>query len=446
MDALKSGKAEHLSVRGASIIMAEEQESASERDEYSDTQGRRSNENRNFARNTDKSNDYRKRRDSGHNYHRNEDSRGGRRNYNRDRPSGRYSRLESDGNGSERNSRDRRDRDLYDREDQGRDRYNRDIYRGSYYHSSGRNNRSYQYKVRCGFWNINGWGKDNAKNEFKMQCMRKLNLDIIALAETHLIGDSKVILDDFKWFGQNRRNLHRNAKCGSGGVGILVRNDLLKYFNVDVLNSAYEGILWLKFECKLTNFCFSVCACYLPPENSTYVCNHHEFFDTLSTNVYEYQKYGKFYIVGDFNARCGETQDYIEGVDEVEPREIIDYNRNSYGDTFLDFLVNINCCMLNGRQGSSNEFTYIEPRRGHSVVDYCLVPHEQLNESNDFVIYRATVLMQNIDITTVSNPKKSVSDHSLLTWIVKFDEAVGIVREKHHQTIRYDTRKVPSDF
>ena len=145
VDALKSGKAEHLRVRGASIIMAEEQESASERDGYSDVQGRRSNENRNFARNTDKSNDYRKRRDSRHNYHRNEDSMGGRRNYNRDRPSGRYSRLESDGNGSERNSRDRRDRDLYDREDQGRDRYNRDMNRGSYYHSSGRNNRSYQY-------------------------------------------------------------------------------------------------------------------------------------------------------------------------------------------------------------------------------------------------------------------------------------------------------------
>ena len=74
-------------------------------------------------------------------------------------------------------------------------------------------------------------------------------------------------------------------------------------------------------------------------------------------------------------------------MDEVEPREIIDYNRNGYGDMFLNFLVNINCCMVNGRQGSSNEFTYIEPRRGHSVVDYCLVPHEQLNEPNDFVIY-----------------------------------------------------------
>ena len=65
-----------------------------------------------------------------------------------------------------------------------------------------------------------------------------------------------------------------------------MRKDLLKYFNAVVVDSAYEGILWLKFECKFTNFGFTVCACYLPPENSTYVRNHHEFFDTPSTNVY----------------------------------------------------------------------------------------------------------------------------------------------------------------
>ena len=104
-------------------------------------------------------------------------------------------------------------------------------------------------------------------------------------------------------------------------------------------------------------------------------------------------RHGTFYIVGDFNARCGDVQDYSEGVDEVDPREITDYGRNSYGDLFLDFLININCCVLNGRQGSKSEFTYIEPRRGRSVVDNFLVPQEQINESNDFKIYRATELM-----------------------------------------------------
>ena len=49
-------------------------------------------------------------------------------------------------------------------------------------------------------------------------------------------------------------------------------------------------------------------------------------------------------------------------MDEVDPREITDYGLNSYYDMFIDSLINLNCCMLNGRQGSESEFTYIEPR------------------------------------------------------------------------------------
>ena len=104
-----------------------------------------------------------------------------------------------------------------------------------------------------------------------------------------------------------------------------------------------EGIIWIKFECKQTFFFFffffffTICACYFPPENSTYVCTPHEFFDTLKVN--EYQRYGNFYIVGDCNLLCGHVQDYIEGIDEVDSREISDYGRNSYGDMLLLLFV-----------------------------------------------------------------------------------------------------------
>ena len=64
--------------------------------------------------------------------------------------------------------------------------------------------------------------------------------------------------------------------------------------------------------------------------------------------MYEYQKIGNFYIVGEFNARCREAQDFIEGIDMITPRQVIDYGHNSYGDLLLDFLINVNCCMLNG--------------------------------------------------------------------------------------------------
>ncbi len=38
--------------------------------------------------------------------------------------------------------------------------------------------------------------------------------------------------------------------------------------------------------------------------------------------------------------------DFIEEVDEVCGKEIIDFAHNTYGDKFIDFLLNSNCCIL----------------------------------------------------------------------------------------------------
>ena len=69
--------------------------------------------------------------------------------------------------------------------------------------------------------------------------------------------------------------------------------------------------------------------------------------------------------------------DYIEGVDDVIERDIIDSISNHYGDLLLNFLIDCNFCMLNGRVKGKNEFTHVS-HRGRSVVDYVLIPHEQI--------------------------------------------------------------------
>ena len=58
--------------------------------------------------------------------------------------------------------------------------------------------------------------------------------------------------------------------------------------------------------------------------------------------VYEYQNDGHLIICDDLNARVGQESDYIEGVDDVKPREVIDDTVNRCGDHFLDFLINCN--------------------------------------------------------------------------------------------------------
>ena len=173
--------------------------------------------------------------------------------------------------------------------------------------------------------------------------------DIICLVETHLKDNSQICVDDYLWFGQNRTELHHKAKKGSGGIGILVHKRLLKVFSVKCIENSYEGILWIKFTGKQSKEVFTICCCYLPPENSNRGGHCEEFFDTLLSNIYKFQDLGHTQICGDLNARCSDMPDFIEGVDLVKPRKVVDFVVNSQGKPFIDFCISVNMCSLNGR-------------------------------------------------------------------------------------------------
>ena len=113
-----------------------------------------------------------------------------------------------------------------------------------------------------------------------------------------------------------------------------------------------------------------MCVCYLPPDGSTRLNDAEHFYMSLTEQVYQYQNEGNIYICGDLNSRCGESSDYIEGVDDVISRKIIDFSSNHHGDLLLSFLIdcNLHVCMLNGRTNGKNDFTHVS-HRGKSVVD-----------------------------------------------------------------------------
>ena len=213
---------------------------------------------------------------------------------------------------------------------------------------------------------------------FRESCINILELDIIGIAETHLLHSQSLSLQQFAFYGHNRTRLHKHAKSGSGGVCLLVRKELLKIFDISILDKSCEGILWVSFKDRKSNCCFNVCTCYLPPHGSSRYVDAEEFYDKLLANIYEYQHLGKFIICGDFNSRMGDMADFIEGVDTIQERNIIDYSKNMYGEFLCKFLVDSNCCILNGRQCTDtcdNDFTFVSTR-GKSVVDYFIVPYE----------------------------------------------------------------------
>ena len=237
------------------------------------------------------------------------------------------------------------------------------------------------------------------------------DLDIFGIAETFLQGNTVLTVDGYTWYGQNRKHLHDNARRGSGGVGCFVKSTLLNSYSVSILNSDTEGILWLRLDAKMSNDCICLCVCYLPPENSSRAVDGNSFYDKLFDHICTYQNTGDLIICGDFNGRCGMLQDYIEGVDDVPPRDILDESSNRYGNLLLDLLTDTNLCMLNGRVGSNNNFTSIS-HRGSAVIDYALVPQEQLNRVIDFSVLCMTTLITDLNLVVPC----SIPGHSVLMW------------------------------
>ena len=195
-------------------------------------------------------------------------------------------------------------------------------------------------------------------------------------------------------------------------MGILLKDWVMHQCDIHVFDSSFEGILWLQLTNKQTQYKLCVCVCYLPPSNSSRGDISHDFFDSLKTMVYKYHCEGDFFICGDFNARCGNTQDIWDSSAVIPRRLTIDHSSNIAGKLLLDFLESADMCMLNGRFGDpSNRYTSFSPL-GMSLVDYCLVPIELFNNFSQFSVHPTPELVDQLKIQVGS----TLPDHSILTW------------------------------
>ena len=147
-----------------------------------------------------------------------------------------------------------------------------------------------------GFWNVRGWGNGGIREEV----ICHFNLDIVCLCETFLIKEEVISLPGYVWYSFNRKSISKRAIRGSGGVGILLKDWVVHQCDILVLDSSFEGILWLQLTNKQTQYKLCVCVCYLPPSNSSRGDISHDFFDSLKTMVYKYHCEGDFFYMWRF--------------------------------------------------------------------------------------------------------------------------------------------------
>ena len=139
--------------------------------------------------------------------------------------------------------------------------------------------------------------------------------------------------------------------------------------------------------------------------------------------------------------------DYIEGVDHLPERQVIDYTLNAYSDLFVDFLINVNCCIVNGRNSTADDYTFVSTR-GCSVVDYCLTAYETLSRISNFKVLRASQLVQDSNSLGQVDIVHAVPDHSFLQWSFSLNcKSKSSPRNAPGcEHIKYDTSNIPQAF
>ena len=262
-------------------------------------------------------------------------------------------------------------------------------------------------------------------------------------------------MPNYTWYGSNRTSQHVNAPKGSGGTGLFLNNKLLDVFRVTVLNKEVDGLLILKCTHKLYDYALAVASCYLSPENSPWGRNADEYFGNVVNFIYSsYNEIDCFILCGDFNARIGALHDYIPNIDNISIRKSIDSHVNNHGKSFIDFLLETNFCILNGRVNAENDCYTCTTSRGSSVVDYVVTAHNTLELFYHFDVITCDSIVYNHNLFCYIGDKSKIPDHAVLICKIKLPHCkarnipkIGVAKFEHiTKKKKIDYRKLPFTF
>ena len=171
---------------------------------------------------------------------------------------------------------------------------------------------------------------------------------------------SNIQVDGFYSFSKCRKTVSKNSRRSSGGITIFVKSTLRKGTKFLDKESS-EEFVWYKMDktfFKLKHDIF-ICTVYIPPQNSSRESRLNiDRFEKLQNNIYKFANKGSIILCGDFNARIGTVEDFIDNKhleDDIfapfsfDPRLSQDHQVNAYGKSLIDLCIGNNLITLNGR-------------------------------------------------------------------------------------------------
>lgn len=158
------------------------------------------------------------------------------------------------------------------------------------------------------------------------------NYDILCFSESKFDEFDNVYIQNFV---QLPPVITSGAKCNSGGDVVFVKSSI--FVNIEVLKSSSENVLWFILKDVLyAPVLFG--AMYIPPENSIY--SSIDFVDIIEDDILKFvsEKNCKVCLLGDFKARSGTKDDFVNLDDYVCNTVQLDDVKQEFDLVNLDIL------------------------------------------------------------------------------------------------------------
>ncbi len=200
-----------------------------------------------------------------------------------------------------------------------------------------------------------------------------------------------------------RKYLHDKARRPSGGMIVYIRDVYKNVIKVIETICDHFAIIEIK---QLFDFPVFIIMCYMPPEDTTYVCKtcDNNYCDTLRDLVIKYSNKGTVAVCGDLNAHTALINDDMSHCDTVtDPSDMVsstpwgfslphrascDSRVNNYGRELISLCDISGLRIMNGRCSKDKGIgkpTYIKGDT-KSVIDYFLVQEKTYSSINEFSI------------------------------------------------------------
>ena len=152
--------------------------------------------------------------------------------------------------------------------------------------------------------NVCGWFKDGnemvqmrERHDMRAEVIDFYRPSVMALVEAWLKREEEIVVEGYRWFGRNRRSLHTKAVRGSGGVGLLVCEEVLERCIVEVLDTDVEDLLWVRLSQENEEM-LTLAVCYIPPESLSCGRGAEETLQLLAEQVEKFGSQSPLIICG----------------------------------------------------------------------------------------------------------------------------------------------------